>query len=29
MRKFLLAVAAASLSFAAQAQTYGAPITLD
>ena len=29
MRKFLLTVAAASLSFAAQAQTYGAPITLE
>ena len=29
MRKFLLAIAAASLSFAAQAQTYGAPITLE
>jgi|SRR6185436_488332 len=29
MGKFLLAIAAASLSFAVQAQTYGAPITLE
>ncbi len=29
MRKLLFAIAAGALSFAAQAQTYGAPITLD
>lgn len=29
MRRFLFAVAAALVSFAAQAQTYGTPITLD